>query len=119
MLRSLIVLALLAGCSRASDEGEAKKWPAGAPPREVEIPAGLSIAVDVDGAAKPPITADTLRATKPDFTDAEHKVWLIPTLVADASPAGTVVEASSPPGVSLKLTPPTSDGLEPVLFLSR
>src|ERR1044071_2717091 len=93
MVRRFLVLVALAGCSRASDE--AKKSQAGPPPREVEIPANLSIAVAVAGGAKPPITADTLRTVKPDFTDAEHKVWLIPTLVADAAQPGSIVEASA------------------------
>jgi hypothetical protein len=118
-MRRWIVVIALAACSRASDESEAKKWQSAPPPKEVTVPAGLSIAVDVDGGAKSPITAQTLDATKPDFADAERKAWLIPTLVADAAPPGTVIEATAPSGVSLKLTHPTSDGLEPVLFLTR
>ncbi len=106
-------------CSKANDEGETKRLQSPPPPHDVEVPAGLSIAVDIDGAAKPAITADVLRGVKPDFVDAEHRMWLIPTLVADASPAGTIIEASSPSGVSLKLAHPTADGLEPVLFLTR
>lgn len=119
MTRLVIVVAMLAGCSRASEESEAKKWQSQPPPRDVTVPAGLSIAVDVDGSAKPPITADTLRAIKPDFADDERKAWLIPTLVADAAAPGSVVEATAPSGVSIKLAHPTADGLEPVLFLTR
>ena len=119
MTRLVIAVAMLAGCSRASEESEAKKWQSQPPPREVTVPAGLSIAVDVDGGAKPPITADTLRAIKPDFADDERKAWLIPTLIADAAVPGSVVEATAPSGVSIKLAHPTTDGLEPVLFLTR
>jgi len=115
--RLLTVLVLVASCSKASDE--AKRMQASAPPKEVEPPADLSIGVTVDGSAEAPITAQTLRTVKPDFADAERRAWLIPTLVADAAAAGTVIEASSPSGVSLKLVHPTADGLEPVLFLTR
>jgi hypothetical protein len=60
-----------------------------------------------------------LLAAKPDFTDADHRAWLISTLVPAASAAGTTVEASSPTGVSLKLSHPMSDGFEPVMYLTR
>ena len=89
------------------------------PPRDVAIPAGLTVSVDVDGGTKPPITTELLNATKPDFTDEDRRIWLIPTLVADASAPGSIIEATAPSGVTLKLTHPTSDGLEPVLFLTR
>jgi hypothetical protein len=114
----LCVPLALASCSKASDSSEAKKLQSAPPPRDVEVPAGLSIAVEVDGTAKAAITADTLKTIKPDFSDVERKVWLIPTLIPEATP-GSIVEAASPNGVSMKLAHPTSDGLEPVLFLTR
>jgi hypothetical protein len=114
----LIVLALVA-CSKASNEGDKKQWQESPPPKEVSVPAGLSIGVEVDGAGRPPITSEILQRTKPDFSDPEHRAWRIPTLVADASRAGTVVEASAPSGVAVKFAHPTPDGLEPVLFLTR
>jgi hypothetical protein len=119
MDRWLAVLVCLAACARASDEGEAKQWPSQPPPHDVTIPASLSIDVKVDGAAKPAITATTLGAAKPDFADSERKAWLIPSLVPDAAPAGSVVEAVAPGGFSVKFAHPTADGLEPVLFLTR
>ena len=118
MVRLLWILALTA-CSRASDQTEAKTLQDQAPPNKVDVPAGISIAVDIDGDAKPAITTDRLLATKPDFADAERRAWLIPTLVADAAPQGTVIEAFAPTGVSVKIAHPTSEGLEPVLFLDR
>src|SRR5450432_1464078 len=114
----VIVLVIASACSKASDSSEAKKLQSAPPPRDVEVPPGLSIAVEVDGNVKPPITADTLKTVKPDFSDDERKVWLIPSLVADATP-GSVIEATAPSGVSMKIAHPTSDGLEPVLFLTR
>lgn len=106
-------------CSRGGDSGEAKHWQSGPPPPRIDVPYGLSIPVAVDGAAKPPITTDTLRSVKPDYIDDEHRVWLVPTLVPDAAPAGTLVEAADPTGLSVKLAHPMADGYEPALFLSR
>jgi hypothetical protein len=115
----LIALAVMPACSKASQEAEKKQWQEAPPPKEVAVPSGLSIAVDVDGAPKAAITSGTLSATKPDFRDDDHRAWRIPTLVADAASQGTIVEASSPTGFSVKFSQPTPDGLEPVLFLTR
>jgi hypothetical protein len=117
MRHLLVALLALCACSKASDE--AKKLQASPPFKEMAPPADLSIAVDVDGAPRPPITAAALDGKKPDFEDAEHKAWLISSLVTDAAPAGTTVEATSPSGVSIKLAHPTPEGLEPALFLTR
>lgn len=114
-----LAIAVGLGCSRASSEGEAKQWATPPPAKDIAIPAGLRIAVTVDGTAQPAITAPSLQGTKPDFADDEHKAWLIPTLVAEARPAGTTIEAVSGTGVSVKFAHPTADGLEPVLFLTR
>ena len=115
----LVSLLILAACSRAGDQNEAKQWQDQAPPKKIEIPAGVTIAVELDGSARPPITSDTLQSVKPDFNDEERRAWLMTTLIADASPPGTVIEASTSNGVSVKIAHPTSDGLEPVLFLDR
>ena len=119
-MRRWLMIALLAtaACSRASNEGEAKKWQEQPPPKDVVVPAGLSIAVTVQGTDRPPITSQTLESTKADFADPEHRAWRIPTLIADATP-GSTVEAASPSGVAVKFGEPTPDGLEPVLFLTR
>lgn len=117
--RALLALALVAsGCSKASNESEAKQWPVPPPGKDVPIPEKLAIEVIVDGAARPPITAQTLIKAKPDFMDEERKAWRISTLVDDAGPPGTV-EATSPAGVSVKFVHPTPEGLEPVLYLTR
>lgn len=119
MARWLLIVITLVACSRASDEGSAKKWQEVPPPKGVTVPSGLSIAVTVDGTERPPITSDVLAKTKPDFIDDDHRAWRIPTLVAEAAPAGAVVEAASPTGVAVKFAHPTPEGLEPVLFLTR
>jgi hypothetical protein len=115
MGRWLLIALTIACCSRASDESGAKKWQEAPPPKEVDVPAGLSIDVVVDGAQKAPITSDVLKASKPDFVDAEHRAWRIPTLIPAAS--GATVEAASPNGVAVKFAP--VEDLQPVLFLTR
>jgi hypothetical protein len=114
-----VLMTAASACSRASDEGEAKKWAADPPPKDMPPPAHLSIAIQVNGIDKGTITSATLAATKPDFEDAERKAWLIPSLVPDAAPNGSTVEAVSPAGVSVKFERPSAAGVEPVLFLTR
>lgn len=118
MRRWLAAVVVLAACSKASNEAETRQWPGPPPGKEVAIPARLAIAVTVDGAARPAITAERLRGVPPDYTDDERKAWRIPSLVAEAGPPG-IVEAASPAGVSVKFSHPTPDGLEPVLYLTR
>jgi hypothetical protein len=118
MVRWLAMLGLVVGCSRASQEGEAKQWATPPPGKDIEVPESLHIDVAIDGAAAPAITGERLRAVRPDFVDDEHKAWLIPTLVPQAVP-GSTVEAASGSGVSVKFARPTAEGLQPVLFLTR
>ena len=118
MCRWVAVCVVIAACSKASDEGQTRQWPVPPPAKEVSIPDKLEIAVAVDGAPRPKITADTLRGAKPDYADEERKAWKIPSLVSEAGQPG-IVEATSPAGVSVKFAHPTPDGLEPVLFLTR
>ena len=117
---ALVVALGLAACSRASDQGGEKHWQQEPPPAgALVVPTGVSIAVEVDGASRPAITSDVLARTKPDFSDSDHRAWLIPTLVADAAPAGTAIEAADATGVGVKLIHPMTGGLEPVLALTR
>jgi len=116
-MRSWALVLVAVACGRASDDRD--KLQDQPPPKQVDVPSGLAIAVDVDGAARAPITSDQLRATKPDFADAERRAWLVATLVADASAPGTTIEASAPTGVSIKFARPGPEGHEPVLFLDR
>jgi hypothetical protein len=124
MLGRLTALGLVAACaapacSRASQEGEAKQWATPPPGKDIAIPAHLHIAVVADGGALAEITGDRLQRIRPDFADDDHKAWLIPTLVPEAAPAGTSIEAMSGTGVSVKFAHPTAEGFEPVLFLTR
>lgn len=124
MFRSLchvsFAIAIASACSKPSqeDQHEAKVWPASPPGSNVKVPTSLSIEVVVDGTPKPAITAATLNAAKPDFADDDRKAWRIATLVADATAPGSV-EATSPTGISIKFQHPTTQGFEPVLYLTR
>src|SRR5258708_31586555 len=99
-MRSWALVVVVVACGRASDDRD--KLQDQPPPKQVDVPSGLAIAVDVDGAARPPITSDQLRTTKPDFADAERRAWLVTTLVADASAPRTTIEATAPSAVSIK-----------------
>jgi hypothetical protein len=118
-MRYALVALILAACSKPSDESAAKRWQEPPPPPEIVVPDGVSIAVEVDGSAAPPITSAALKLAKPDFADPEHRAWLVTSLVASAALPGTTIEASSLDGISVKLTQPTGDGLEPVVYLTR
>jgi hypothetical protein len=118
MYRWIAAVVVVAACSKASNEAQTRQWPEPPPGKEVSIPAKLEIAVTVDGAARPAITADVLRGVPADYSDAERKAWRIPSLVTEAG-SGGIVEATSPAGVSVKFSHPTPEGLEPVLFLTR
>jgi hypothetical protein len=118
MHRWIAAVVVVAACSKASNEAQTRQWPEPPPGKEVSIPAKLAIAVTVDGAARPAITADLLRGVAADYSDAERKAWRIQSLVTEAGPGG-IVEATSPAGVSVKFSHPTPEGLEPVLFLTR
>lgn len=115
---ALAISALGLGCSKASNENEAKQWANPPPGKELPIPEKLVIAVVVDGAERPTITAQTLIKAQPDFMDEDRKAWKISTLLGDAAAPGTV-EAVSPAGVSVKFVHPNAEGLEPVLYLTR
>ena len=119
-MRHLLVIgvSLAAACGHPSDEAGAKQWSTPEPPALVDVPAGLSLSVTVNGVAKAPITAETLHGKRPDFTDPEHKAWRIPTLIPDAGAQGTI-EAFDSCGVSVTFAHPMPDGFEPVLFLTR
>ena len=56
-MRQIVLALLLAGCSRASDESGAKQWADQPPPKDLAIPAYLSIELKIDGAARPAITS--------------------------------------------------------------
>lgn len=120
ILAVMIGAAVAAGCSRASDESEAKRSPVAPPPPSVEVPRDLKIAVDVDGAAAEPITAASLTAIEPDFHDADRRAWKLTRLLPALDRDGAVVEARGEGGISIRVARPgTAEEPQPVLFLTR
>jgi hypothetical protein len=110
-----------ASCSRASDEGGAKRTPEPPPPAHVELPADLRIPLEIDGEAAPPIDAAQLRALAPDFADDDHRAWKLTRLLGEpfARP-GAVVEAEGESGVAITMRPPAGPAEpQPVLTLTR
>ena len=119
-MRMLALVLTLAACSRASEESEAKRTPSPPPPQEVRLPADLHIAITVDGADAPAITADALAHAKPDFQDTVRRAWKLTTLLPAFARDGAVVEARGQGGVSLEIDRPGSASApQPVLFLTR
>jgi hypothetical protein len=118
--RWILALVLLAACSKASEESQAKRAPAPPPPPRVEIPVDLSIAVTVDGAVGDPITRARLEALTPDFSDDERRAWRLTTVVPALDRPGAAVEAIGEDGVSIRIARPDDAKMpQPVLFFTR
>ena len=119
-MRLAALLLAIAACSRASEESDVKRTPSPPPPQEVRLPADLHIAVTVDGADAPAITADALAHAKPDFEDTVRRAWKLTTLLPAFARDGAVIEARGQGGVSLEIDRPASPSApQPVLFLTR
>lgn len=120
-MRALLLLMALAACSKAGEEQQgAKRAPIAPPPEEgAEIPADLSIEVEVDGAPAEPITPETLSQHQPDFADEERRAWRL-SRILPAYVAGASVEAVGRDGVSMTMPrPATLEEPQPVLFVTR
>lgn len=110
---------LLPACSRAGEEESGKRAPIAPPPPVIEIPQGLSIPVEVDGAKGPPITRATLAGLEPDFADEERRAWRL-TRILPSFTGPAIVEAVGRDGVSITMQrPATLDEPQPVLFFTR
>ncbi len=128
VMLGLVVLSLggtVLGCSR-DQPNQGKRLPKlGGPPLTED--AALNIAVVVGGEAKPPITAATLAATKPDWADGPRRAWRFETLLGavGALPpsglsAGTEIAVTGSHGVTVDfaLVTPASP-LVPVIMYSQ
>jgi hypothetical protein len=120
LLATVAAIGSFGACGDASEEAKVKRTPALPPPTEVGIPAALSIAVTVDGAAAPAITAERLGAEPADYTSPEHRAWRLTRLVPALDQPGATIEARGPTGVSIRLDRPVdAAAMQPVLFLTR
>jgi hypothetical protein len=121
LLAFAVAAALAWGCSKTSDSTDAKRSPKPPPAEELSIPAALHVDVEIDGAPAPAIDAAKLGATKPDFSDDEHRAWRVVTLVGPAAARpGVVVTAMAAQGLSLEMRPGAAPADPvPVLSLNR
>lgn len=116
----LVGAVALAGCSRASDDGKARRAPNTPPPPTVVIPAGASFELTVDGVAAPAIDAARLGAVPAAFADDERRAWRLSELIPAFDRVGAVVEARGVDGPALALDYPASPSAPvPVLVLTR
>jgi hypothetical protein len=124
--RAALVLFAVAGCQKASDETSAKRMPLAPPPpsspsKEMLLPEGLRIEVVVRGKPAAAIDAAKLRATPPDYQDAERRAWKLASLVGAAqAPAATEFIVTGAPTAGLVMKQPArGDEAQPVLMLNR
>ena len=107
-----------AACSRPSESTDAKRSPRPPPSATVTIPAALHVDVEIDGAPAPAVDAARLGSIKPDYSNDEHRVWRIATLVgASGARPGAVVAAMGDNGVTLEMPVPSS-ATDPIPTLS-
>jgi hypothetical protein len=112
---------LVLACQDAGRESAAKRMPATPPPPQASIPAGLQIAVEVDGRPAAAIDAARLAALRPDYEQGEHRAWKLASLLgAPFGEPGSVVEAVGASGIAVLLRPAASETEpQPVLALTR
>ena len=115
-----IALALVA-CDTAPSHNDTKRMPKPPPPEDAAPPAALSIAVEIDGVAAPPIDAARLDATPPDFTDQDRRAWRLETLLGEpARREGVVTTVTGEKGLSIQLDRSSAEGAPiAVLAVSR
>ncbi len=117
----VLALLLVLACSKAGEEQQGtKRAPIPPPPQQlIEVPASLSIPVEVDGAESEPVTQATLTRQAPDFADDERRAWRL-SRILPAYVAGASVEAVGRDGVSMSMPrPATLEEPQPVLFVTR
>jgi hypothetical protein len=117
---AVVVVIAAAGCAKAGDESGVRRAPVSPPPETVPVPADLRIEVTIDGAAAEPITAATLNAAKPDFSDEDRQAWRLAALLPALATPGASVEAVGRDGVGVRMPRGGTAGApEPVLILTR
>jgi hypothetical protein len=121
LLAALAVVIAACGCSRPSESTDAKRSPKPPPAETVTIPAALHVDVEIDGAPAPAIDAARLTATKPDFSDEEHRAWRLATLLGTpATRPGVAFSAIGDKGLSLEMRPGAAPSdPAPALSLNR
>lgn len=107
----------LGGCSKASEETQAKRI--SKPPPQEDERKPFSIPVTSDDAVVLVLDNAFLASKPPEFKDAERQAWELATLLPNVQ-AGTTVTAYDEQGTHLSFDWPLPDAkLRPVLMLSR
>jgi len=125
VLGIIATLGVGGGCQKASDATQAKRMPQPPPPpapaqaQALRVPDGLHIDVVVAGKAAAAIDAVRLRATPPDFADAERHAWKLTTLLGPLAPGSEIVVSGAPVAGLVLKQPLASTDPQPVLMLNR
>ncbi len=118
-LLPLVGCLLLGLIACGGEEKPAAAGPAQAPTPTSELPAGLQIEVEIDGAPAPPIDAALLRRVEPDFRNGGRRSWRIEGLLGPAAARpNSVLEVENADGVATIFPPATRRMWEPVLSLN-
>ena len=120
-MRPLSAILLLGVFACSTGDDGAKRTPEPPPRPDVEIPAGLSIAVLIDGQNRPPLTRAVLEKLAPDFVGEDQRAWRLTAVLGESFQRdGAACEAVGAQGVSISLRQPKDPTKpQPVLTLSR
>ena len=118
---AVLLLSTLGGCSKSSDVNESRRMPKLPPADSASVPATVQIAVEVNGQSAPPIDAQRLSSTAPDFRDAQRRAWKLSRLIGTVA-SGDIVEISVVGADGIAVTfprPASANDPQPVLMENR
>lgn len=113
-------LSIAAACQNGSDLADAKRTPKPPPPESARA-LEVTIAVEVDGAAAPPLDAGRLDAVAPDYVEDDKRGWNLASLLGETARRDGVVFAvagADGPEVLLR-SARSADEPQPALLASR
>lgn len=123
---ALVAIGALIACQEGTDLTSAMRAPKPPPPASGTVAEGISIEVEIDGAAAAAIDNAKLDAIATDFSDAERRAWKLETLLGDTvrrpgavlAISGGDTAGSGGPEVLLKV-PEKKEDPQPALLVSR
>jgi hypothetical protein len=115
-----MLLLIVAACGKSEPANEGKRLPQPVPPPKTEIPKDLTVAVNVDGAEKTPITSSTLAKIEPDWFDAQRRAWRITRLIGVEESPRTSLAITGQHEITVEFpAASTAHTLVPALLLSQ